>query len=191
MGGVAATDLKLGKYCIQVIFVPALVCIAEHEVEGPFKGGNDLVSIPEASIDVFGKSGCFEVFQGFTMPPLVDLDGDQFTASFTECPCDPDPGMPGGCPDLKCSGIFVLENDVVKGPQLWESRNSLTRASGSSESVFPPKLRRGMMTARMTVRNRIGNNRAAYFFMFPSREYISFASSLFISLDPKLLKFFL
>jgi len=72
------------------------------------------VSIPKASIDVFGKPCRFKVFQGFAVPPLIDFYGDQFASGFAECPCDPNPGVPGGCSDLKRSGVIIFENDVME-----------------------------------------------------------------------------
>jgi len=114
VSGEAAADFEFRQDGNQIVFVPALVGIAEDEIKGAFKPGHQLVGIGQAGVYVLAEASFFEIGQRFSVAPLVDIDGDELAAGLAQRPSHPDCGMAGGGANLQSAGIVVFDDEVVQ-----------------------------------------------------------------------------
>ena len=78
----AASDPDFFHGSGEIIVVPVLVRVAEHEIKRPGECGNDFMSVPEPGIDKFLQARRAKIGNGFIMALFIDLNRYQLPAGF-------------------------------------------------------------------------------------------------------------
>src|SRR6187401_2684814 len=89
VGGEAAAAGQPGINVLEVLGVPLLVGVGEHEVPGTGQLADQIVRVAEASIDEGVDPRLPEVLEGLPVPALVDLDRRQLSSGLAHRPGDP------------------------------------------------------------------------------------------------------
>ncbi len=86
----AAADFKFGCERREIIFGPVLIRIGKDKIKGTLEFFHQSMGVSKPGIDIFRKTGRFEIGKGSFVPVFIKFDRYEFSPSFAKSPRDPD-----------------------------------------------------------------------------------------------------